>query len=301
MKFYQRRVERIQRELENGDAAALQLNEPKRVVIELPKRELVQALGLNIPGPAEAGPSESERIALPIWIRPLDMSIQISEAQRTVGRPPLLATMGILESFMVYLKVAMVSGVVIGSPWIFYQLWLFIAAGLYPHEKKHIHLYLPFSLGLFLAGGALCEFLVMPKAVAGLLWFNEWLGLEPELRLNEWLGFAILLPLVFGLSFQTPLVMLFMAKFRLMDVDAFRRKRKIAWFVMAIIAGAVTPRTQSPCCCSWFPCAGCTSWASGWSSIRSSRRSRIWMYRSRKRWLRFDPRYHPVLWLSTRI
>jgi sec-independent protein translocase protein TatC len=245
MKFYQRRVDRIQRELANGDPAALQLNQPKRVIIELPKRELAreiaQALGLNVPQGVAGGPSDGEQISLPIWIQPLDFSIQMSEAQRMVGRPPLLAVMGILESFMVYLKIAMVSGVVIGSPWIFYQLWLFIAAGLYPHEKKYIHLYLPFSLVLFLAGIAMCQFFVIPKAVASLLWFNEWLGLEPDLRLNEWLGFAIVLPLVFGLAFQTPLVMLFMAKFRLMDVTAFRRKRKIAWFIMALIAAAITP------------------------------------------------------------
>jgi sec-independent protein translocase protein TatC len=124
---------------------------------------------------------------------------------------------------------------------VFYQLWAFIAAGLYPHEKKYVHRYLPMSLGLFIAGVLLCQFMVIPNAIRALLWFNEWLELEPDLRLNEWLGFAILLPLVFGLSFQTPLIMLFLGKVGIMDADSFRRKRRIAWFVIAIFAAIVTP------------------------------------------------------------
>src|SRR5207244_12393335 len=96
--------------------------------------------------------------------------------------------------------------------------------------RRYVHVYLPVSLILFLAGIFMCEFLVIPKAIQGLLWFNEWLGLEPELRLNEWLSFAIMLPLVFGLSFQTPLVMLFLAKIGVLDGESFCRQRLLAWF-----------------------------------------------------------------------
>lgn len=241
MKFYQRRVHRIRQELQSGEKWAKDLNQPTEVGFEIKRSYLAQLLGLKLPDREEAEESEEAWVSLPVRIRPLDVTIATSDAERIVGRPPLLATMGIMEGFMVYLKIAMVGGLVIGSPWIFYQLWLFVAAGLYPHEKKYVHVYLPVSLFLFLAGVAMCQFLVIPKAVAGLLWFNEWLGFEPDLRINEWLGFAILLPVVFGLAFQTPVVMLFMAKFGLMDVESFRRKRKIAWFIMAIIAAAVTP------------------------------------------------------------
>ena len=50
---------------------------------------------------------------------------------------------------MVYFQVAMMTGVVLGSPWIFYHIWAFIASGLYPHEKRYINVYLPFSVFLF--------------------------------------------------------------------------------------------------------------------------------------------------------
>src|SRR4029453_2695127 len=117
-----------------------------------------------------------------------------------------LKTLSIQEPLVVYFKIAIMAGFVLSSPWVFYQIWAFIAAGLYPHEKRLVNVYLPFSLGLFLVGVFFCGFFVIPKAIEALLWFNEWLGFQPELRLNEWLGFAIFMPLVFGLSFQTPLV-----------------------------------------------------------------------------------------------
>ena len=58
------------------------------------------------------------------------------------------------ESFMIWLKAAMVSGLIIASPYILYQLWVFVAAGLYPHEQRYVHLYLPISLVLFWSGAA---------------------------------------------------------------------------------------------------------------------------------------------------
>jgi sec-independent protein translocase protein TatC len=95
-------------------------------------------------------------------------------------------------------------------------------------------------LGLFLAGASFCQFVVLPKAIQALLWFNELLDVEPDLRLSEYLGFAILLPLIFGLSFQTPLVMVFLERVGLVSVETFRTKRKIAFFVLAVIS-AVGP------------------------------------------------------------
>lgn len=159
--------------------------------------------------------------------------------------PPLLRTLTITEAFVVYFKVAMLTGLVLSSPWVFYQIWAFVAAGLYPHEKKLVHVYLPFSLGLFLAGVVICEVYVVPKAVEALLWFNEWLGFQPELRLSDWLGFAIMMPLVFGVCFQTPLVMMFMHRIGLMGVATYRQHRRIALFVMAIVAAIITPTVDA--------------------------------------------------------
>lgn len=169
---------------------------------------------------------------------------EILSIQRQI-LPPQLSTLSVQEAFMVLFWVILMTGFVIASPWVFYQIWSFIAAGLYPHEKRLVNVYLPFSIALFLVGVFVCEFFVIPKAVEAMLWFNEFLGFQPDLRLNEWLGFAIFMPLVFGVSFQTPLVMLFLEKIGLFDVESYKGKRRMAWFLMAIFAAIITPSTDA--------------------------------------------------------
>jgi sec-independent protein translocase protein TatC len=176
---------------------------------------------------------------------PLREAALRQEAERRVGKRPTLVALGLAESMLVYCRVGVVCAVVLGSPWIFWQLWAFVAAGLYPHEKRPVYVYLPFSLGLFLAGVLLCQLFVMPKAVEALLWFNEWLDVEPELRLNDWLSFAIWMPLIFGVAFQTPLVMLFLDRLGLLTLASFRRLRRLAWFLLAVAAAVITPSVDA--------------------------------------------------------
>jgi sec-independent protein translocase protein TatC len=176
---------------------------------------------------------------------PLEVSAYLSKNQTLVGKRPALSTLNVQEAFMVYFKVCLMAGLVLASPMVFYQLWSFVAVGLYPHEKRYVNLYLPFSILLFLVGVVVCEWLVIPKAIEALLWFNEWLGMEPELRLNEWLGFAIFMPVLFGISFQTPLVMLFLERMGIMRVATFRSARRMAWFLMAVFAAVCSPSTDA--------------------------------------------------------
>jgi sec-independent protein translocase protein TatC len=243
MAFYDRRVEKVKKKLAEGDTALQVLNKPKEMPVQIKRselRKLLTEMGVKT-GAEEGGGAADDWVDLGFRIKPLEWTMGTEEAQRQIGRRPLLATMNVMEAFMVYVKVSAITGLVLSSPWVFWQIWSFVAAGLYPHEKRYVHRYLPMSIVLFLAGVLVCQFLVIPKAIEALLWFNEWLGLEPDLRLNEWLSFAILLPVVFGLSFQTPMVMLFMGKTGILDADSFRKKRRIAWFAMAIFAAIFTP------------------------------------------------------------
>jgi len=150
---------------------------------------------------------------------------------------------------VVYFKVSVICGFVIASPWVFWQMWSFVAAGLYPHEKRLVNYWLPISLGLFLAGVALCQFAVLPRSIEALLWFNEWMGLTPDLRLNEWLGFAIWLPVIFGIAFQTPLVVMVLERIGIMTVEKYLSMWRIAVFVLAIFAAVITPTTDFV---TWF-------------------------------------------------
>lgn len=150
-------------------------------------------------------------------------------------------TITVQEAFMTYLKVAMLAGFFIASPWVFYQIWLFVAAGLYPHERHYVHRYLPMSVGLFLAGGAFCFYFVFPFILTFLLGFNQTLQVEAQIRLSEWISFAVLLPVMFGLSFQLPMVMLLLERLQIFTVEVYREKRKMAVLVIAVISMMLTP------------------------------------------------------------
>lgn len=159
----------------------------------------------------------------------------------TVNIDQSLVSLAPLETITIFFMVCLVTGLVLASPWVFYQAWAFVAAGLYRHEQHYVKKYLPFSLGLFLSGVLLCFFFVLPITLSFLLEFNVWLGVAPTLRLSEWMSFATILPLVFGVAFQTPLIMLFLERIGVFTVDDYKAKRKISILVITVAAAVLTP------------------------------------------------------------
>jgi len=145
------------------------------------------------------------------------------------------------ESFMIYFKAALLTGTILASPAIFWELWMFVAAGLYPHERRYIHIFLPFSLGLFLAGVLLAFFVALPAVLGFLLGFNQYTNTDPQQRMEEYFSFVLFLPLAFGIGFQLPLVMLFVNRIGLVSVEAFRKQWRIAILTIFIIAMILTP------------------------------------------------------------
>jgi len=145
------------------------------------------------------------------------------------------------EAFVIYVKASLLVGVLLASPYIFYQIWSFVAAGLYPHEKYYVHVFLPFSLGLFLLGAATAFFFVFEPVLDFLLSFNRSLNIDVEPRITEWLSFVLVLPLGFGISFQLPLVMLFLERIGVLDVHTYLSKWRVAILVIFILAMFLTP------------------------------------------------------------
>jgi sec-independent protein translocase protein TatC len=173
---------------------------------------------------------------------PIPMSAgAFREFRQTVDLSNRPITLNVQEAFMMYIKVALVSGFIIASPWIFYQMWLFVAAGLYPHERRYVHVYLPLSIGLFLLGVFFAFYLALPLVLDFLLGFNRWLGVVPQIRLSEWVSFVILLPVMFGISFQLPLVMLFLERIGIFGTDDYRSRRRLAVFAIAVASMVLSP------------------------------------------------------------
>lgn len=145
------------------------------------------------------------------------------------------------DSFMIWIKAALVVGLVIASPWVFWQLWTFVAAGLYPHEKRYVHLFMPFSIGLFLLGASLAFLFVFKPVLEFLLSFYASMDIDPDQRITDWLSFVLLMPIAFGVSFQLPLVMLFLERIGIFTVTAYLQKWRIAILVIFIVSMVLSP------------------------------------------------------------
>lgn len=150
-------------------------------------------------------------------------------------------SLGVQEGFMIWMKASFITGFVLASPWVFYQLWMFVGAGLYPHEKKYVTYFLPFSIGLFLLGVWIAIAFVFGPVLEFLFNTNASLGIDPDPRIGEWLSFFLMLPLGFGLAFQLPLVMLFLERIGVLTVETYISKWKIAVMSIVVLACVLTP------------------------------------------------------------
>jgi sec-independent protein translocase protein TatC len=180
-------------------------------------------------------------------------SEEIALFKRTADRFNRPVTYKVEEAFMTYIKISMVAGFVLTSPWVFYQIWLFVAAGLFPSERKHVYIYLPMSLGLFLAGAVFCYLLVFPIVLDFLISFNKWLGIEIQPRLSEYISLALMLPVMFGISFQLPLVMLFLERIGVMTVKGYSENWRMAILVISIASMLLTPSDPQSMLLMMFP------------------------------------------------
>ena len=144
------------------------------------------------------------------------------------------------EMFFAYLKTAFVAGILLVAPYIFYQLWMFIAPGLYQKEKKYIIPFVMFSTILFVGGGLFGYFIVFPLGFRFFLGFaNEYVQALPSVK--QYFSFSIKLLFAFGIVFELPVVIFFLSKMGLVTVDFLRQKRKYAILLTFVIAAIITP------------------------------------------------------------
>lgn len=178
-------------------------------------------------------------------VDPVELARLVKIGELVAGFHRPLSALSVQEAMLTYFKVAIVLALIVASPWVVFQVWTFVAAGLYPQERRSVYTVLPVSVGLFLAGVLLCQFLVMPAAIRAMLEFNAWSGFDPDLRLKEWIGLAVLLPVLFGVSFQSPLFMAFLTRIGVTKSRDYLRYWRQAVFGLAVFVSVVMP-TQDP-------------------------------------------------------
>ena len=150
------------------------------------------------------------------------------------------------ETFITYLKVAFFAAMFISSPLILIQIWKFIAPGLYKNEKRALLPYLIATPTLFLLGGMLVYYLVMPLAIKFFLSFEtsaqiNSLPIQLEAKVNEYLSLIMRLIFAFGISFQLPVLLTLLARVGFVDSEYLKKRRKYVIVIIFILAAILTP------------------------------------------------------------
>jgi len=150
------------------------------------------------------------------------------------------------ETFITYLKVAFFTAIFLGSPVLLIQIYKFIAPGLYKNEKKALLPYLIFTPILFLFGGMLVYYLVMPLAIKFFLSFetmgtNTSLPIQLEAKVNEYLSLIMRLIFAFGISFQLPILLNLLARIGVVNSQYLKKTRRYVIVIIFTLAAILTP------------------------------------------------------------
>jgi sec-independent protein translocase protein TatC len=146
----------------------------------------------------------------------------------------------VAEAFFTYMKVAFIGGLILASPFVLYQIWAFVAPGLYQKEKRYV---VPFVLSgsFFFALGVLFGyFLAIPIGFKFLLGFATDF-IKPMPSMKEYLSFSIKFLLAFGIVFEFPVVLILLARIGVVDAKTMARQRKYAILLIFIFAAVMTP------------------------------------------------------------
>ena len=169
-----------------------------------------------------------------------------SKAVRDEGGQRRLIFTALHETFITYIKVAFFSAIFIGSPVLLIQIYKFIAPGLYKNEKQALLPYLISTPILFLLGGLIVYYLVMPLAIKFFLSFetlgsNTTLPIQLEAKVNEYLSLIMRLIFAFGISFQLPILLNLLARIGVVNSNYLKTRRRYVIVIIFAIAAILTP------------------------------------------------------------
>jgi sec-independent protein translocase protein TatC len=170
----------------------------------------------------------------------------LAKIMREVGGTNRMIYTALTEAFFTQIKIGFFAAACISFPIVASQLWLFIAPGLYKHEKSALAPFLVASPILFMAGAAFVYYFIMPMAWRFLLQFQTGadesiLPIELEARVGEYLDLVMKLILAFGISFQLPVLLVLLARVGIVSADGLAERRKYAIVGMFVFAAIVTP------------------------------------------------------------
>lgn len=163
-------------------------------------------------------------------------------AMQAAGIEAKLQALQPAEPFLVYMKSALVLAALISSPWILYQLWAFVAAGLHRHERRFVHVAAPACAALFVGGVLFFLLGIGPWVFRFFMQFDlgiDYLTYQPGV--GQTVDFVLALALVFGAAFETPVVIVFAERMGLVSLAALQRSRKYVFLACFVVGAIATP------------------------------------------------------------
>jgi sec-independent protein translocase protein TatC len=153
----------------------------------------------------------------------------------------LLIGTGVGEAFFTKIKVSLVAGLFVASPAVFYEIWKFIAPGLYQSERKMAFPFILFATIFFVSGGYFCWAVVFKVGYAFFLAQYSSIGVTPTIRISEYLAFSAKLMLAFALTFEMPIFAFFLTRLGLIDYKMMLKQFRYAILIIFVVAAALTP------------------------------------------------------------
>jgi sec-independent protein translocase protein TatC len=152
------------------------------------------------------------------------------------------------DGLNLYLKTSLVGGAIIAAPFILYQLWLFIAPGLYHDEKRYVWPFMAATIGLFLCGVWFGYRYVLPGAIK-ILVLDFGKAFHPILTIEDYTGFFLSVILGLGISFELPILIFFLALFGIVDAKFLLRHFRYAILAIFLIAAIICPSPEPTAMC----------------------------------------------------
>jgi sec-independent protein translocase protein TatC len=145
-----------------------------------------------------------------------------------------------MDPLNLYLQVSLIGGAILASPFILYQVWLFIAPGLYQKERRFVVPFMAATVGLFLMGAAFGYFYVLPGALKILI-VNFGSKFNPMVTIEEYTGFFLSIILGLGISFEMPILIFFLAMFGIVSPKFLWKNIRYAILAVFLVAAIITP------------------------------------------------------------
>lgn len=147
---------------------------------------------------------------------------------------------GIMDKFMAHLKIALFGGILLACPWWLYQVWKFVAPGLYQKEKRVALGFIVSGTVLFVAGVCFAYFIVFPMAFKFLMAYGGDID-KPMITIDQYLSFFLVTGSMFGFSFELPLILVTLGLLGVIDQKFLKTKRRYAMVILSAAAAIMTP------------------------------------------------------------